>query len=119
MARRSIVAEEEIGRLGSAQRRRCARSTKALTPWQKVQVARHPDRPHCLNYIEQLIERLHAAGRRPRRSATTTPSWAASAASSGEPVALLGQEKGSDTESRLRAQFRHRRVRKATARRCA
>ena len=37
-----------------------------LTPWQKTQVARHPQRPHCLDYIAGLIDRFHSARRRPQ-----------------------------------------------------
>ena len=37
-----------------------------LTPWQKTQVARHPQRPHCLDYIAALIQRFRAARRRPQ-----------------------------------------------------
>ncbi len=36
-----------------------------LTPWQKVQLSRHPARPYTLDYIERLVERLHRAARRP------------------------------------------------------
>ena len=36
-----------------------------LTPWQKTQVARHPDRPHCLDYVKCADRGLHAARRRP------------------------------------------------------
>src|ERR1700719_4715546 len=46
---------DEVGRL-EAQANRLLRQTYArLTPWQKVLVARHPDRPHCLDYIAGLI----------------------------------------------------------------
>ena len=47
-------------------RRRCAISTPKLTPWQKTQVARHPQRPHCLDYVNALIHGVHAARRRPQ-----------------------------------------------------
>ncbi len=39
---------------------------KSLTPWQKCQVARHPDRPHCQDYIEALFHGIHRACGRPR-----------------------------------------------------
>ena len=44
-----------------------ATSIASLTPWQKAQVARHPDRPHCLDYVATLIQRLS------RRSRATDP----------------------------------------------
>src|SRR5204863_8534692 len=42
---------DEIGRLQSSAARLLRQTYSRLTPWQKVQVARHPERPHCLDYI--------------------------------------------------------------------
>ena len=48
--------DREIARLESAHRRRsAASSTRNLTPWQRVQVARHPSRPTTLDYVERLF----------------------------------------------------------------
>jgi len=46
---------DEIGRLQSSADRVLRHTYSRLTPWQKVQVARHPERPHCLDYISGLI----------------------------------------------------------------
>ncbi len=75
-----------------------------LTPWQKAQVARHPDRPHALDYIAGLItEYTPLAGDR---------AFADDAAVVGglgrfrdQPVMVLGTERGADTESRLKHNF--------------
>src|ERR1700761_9030410 len=75
-----------------------------LTPWQKTQVARHPQRPHCLDYIAELIsDFVPLAGDR---------SFGEDAAIiggfgrfRGESVCIIGQEKGSDTDSRLKHNF--------------
>ena len=47
-------------------RRRCEDLYAQLTPWQKTQVARHPQRPHCLDYVDGADHGFHAAGRRPQ-----------------------------------------------------
>ncbi len=57
---------EEVGRLETQANRLLRQSYARLTPWQKVLVARHPERPHCLDYIAGLITRFRAARRRPR-----------------------------------------------------
>ena len=75
-----------------------------LTPWQKTLVARHPDRPHCLDYIENLItDFLPLAGDR---------SFSEDAAIigglgrfQGRSVMVIGQEKGRDKETRLKHNF--------------
>src|SRR5678816_521478 len=46
---------EEVGRLEAQVNRALGQSYARLTAWQKVQVARHPDRPHCGDYIAGLI----------------------------------------------------------------
>src|SRR5690606_6838274 len=46
---------DEIQRLEKRSRDTLRDLYKALTPWQKAQVARHPDRPHCVDYIQALL----------------------------------------------------------------
>src|ERR1700746_1298249 len=46
---------DEVGRLENTANRLLRQTYSRLTPWQKVQVARHPERPHCLDYIGGLI----------------------------------------------------------------
>ena len=69
-------------------------------------MARHPKRPHSLDYIQRLFTdftRSHGD----RFSATIRPSWAAWAISKASPVMVIGQQKGRDTKQKLHPQFRH------------
>ena len=50
-----INIADEVGRLENSANRLLRQTYARLTPWQKVQVARHPERPHCLDYIGGLI----------------------------------------------------------------
>ncbi|MDB5372902.1 MAG: acetyl-CoA carboxylase carboxyltransferase subunit alpha [Belnapia sp.] len=71
-----------------------------LTPWQKALVARHPDRPKCLDYIQALIEEwTPLAG--DRAFADDAAVVGGLGRFRGRAVAVLGTEKGSDTESRV------------------
>ncbi|WP_319486435.1 acetyl-CoA carboxylase carboxyltransferase subunit alpha [uncultured Cohaesibacter sp.] len=75
-----------------------------LTPWHKTQIARHPDRPHFKDYVAGLIEEFTPlAG--DRKFAEDEAIQAGFGRFRGRPVAVIGQEKGSDTESRLRHNF--------------
>ncbi len=77
---------------------------KALTPWQKVQVARHPDRPHCLDYVGGLFtEFTPLAG--DRAFGEDHAIVCGFGRFRGEPIAVIGQEKGDDTKSRLKHNF--------------
>ena len=76
----------------------------SLTPWQKTQVARHPQRPHCMNYIETLItEFTPLAG--DRKFGDDDALVGGFGRLRGEAVCVLGQEKGNTTESRLKHNF--------------
>ncbi len=75
-----------------------------LTPWQKTQVARHPERPHCLDYVEALIEDFTPlAG--DRYFAEDAAIVGGLGIFRGRSVMVIGHEKGSDTESRIRHNF--------------
>lgn len=75
-----------------------------LTPWQKVQVARHVDRPHCVDYLKALFtDFTPLAG--DRAFGEDQALLGGFARFRGEPVAVLGQEKGSDTKTRLKHNF--------------
>jgi acetyl-CoA carboxylase carboxyl transferase subunit alpha len=77
---------------------------KALSPWRKCQVARHPDRPHCKRYIETLFDEFTPlAG--DRGFAEDEAIIGGLARLNGRPVMVIGQEKGHDTQSRLRRNF--------------
>lgn len=75
-----------------------------LDPWQKAQVARHPERPHALDYIGQLItEFTPMAG--DRKFAEDFAVVGGMGRFRGQPVMVIGQEKGNDTTSRLKRNF--------------
>ena len=77
---------------------------QGLTPWQKAQVARHPSRPHALNYIETLItDFVPLAG--DRKFAEDEAVVGGIGRFEGQAVVVIGQEKGSDTASRLKHNF--------------
>lgn len=100
----SIDVGDEIVRLEKRSKEALRDAYKALTPWQKVQVARHPDRPHCLDYIDGLFtDFTPLAG--DRTFGEDHAIVAGFARFRGEPVAVMGQEKGSDTKSRLKHNF--------------
>ncbi|MDE2444599.1 MAG: acetyl-CoA carboxylase carboxyltransferase subunit alpha [Alphaproteobacteria bacterium] len=75
-----------------------------LTPWQKAQVARHPERPHALDYINTLItDFVSLAG--DRKFSEDEAVVGGLGRFEGQPVVVIGQEKGSDTASRLKHNF--------------
>lgn len=75
-----------------------------LTAWRKCQVARHPDRPHCKDYIEALFtEYTPLAG--DRNFADDHAVMGGLARIGDMPVVVIGQEKGHDTKSRIERNF--------------
>ncbi|CAO3376662.1 acetyl-CoA carboxylase carboxyltransferase subunit alpha [Azospirillum argentinense] len=75
-----------------------------LTPAQKVQVARHPNRPHCLDYVKGLIDDFTPlAG--DRGFAEDRAVIGGLGRFRGRSVVVIGQEKGHDTETRVRHNF--------------
>ena len=75
-----------------------------LTPWQKVQVARHPGRPHFLDYARHILEDFTPlAG--DRAYGEDQAVVAGLARFRGRPIAFIGQEKGNDTQSRIKHNF--------------
>jgi len=75
-----------------------------LTPWQKTQVARHPDRPHALAYIGGLItDFVPMAG--DRKFAEDYAVVGGLGRFRGSSVVVIGQEKGADTQARLKHNF--------------
>ncbi len=77
---------------------------KGLTPWRKCQVARHPERPHCKDYIEALFtEYTPLAG--DRNFADDHAVMGGLARLGDQPVVVIGLEKGHDTKSRIERNF--------------
>jgi acetyl-CoA carboxylase carboxyl transferase subunit alpha len=77
---------------------------KDLSPWRKCQVARHPDRPHCSDYIQELFtDYTPLAG--DRNFADDSAVLGGLARFQDQPVVVMGQEKGNDTQSRIHHNF--------------
>ena len=75
-----------------------------LTPWRKCQVARHPERPHCQNYIEALFtEFTPLAG--DRNFADDHAVVGGLARFDDMPIVVIGHEKGNDTKTRIERNF--------------
>jgi acetyl-CoA carboxylase carboxyl transferase subunit alpha len=95
---------EEVGRLEAQAGRLLRQSYARLNSWQKVLVARHPERPHCLDYIAGLIsEFVPLAG---DRAFAEDPAIVGGIGRfHGRSVMVIGTEKGADTESRVTRNF--------------
>ena len=77
---------------------------KNLSPWRKCQVARHPERPHCIDYIQALFtEYTPLAG--DRNFADDQAVMGGLARLNDRPVMVIGHEKGNDTKSRIERNF--------------
>jgi acetyl-CoA carboxylase carboxyl transferase subunit alpha len=95
---------EEIGRIEGKAAVALKELYATLTPWQKTQVARHPLRPHCLDYIAALItDFVPLAG--DRKHGEDSAIIGGFGRFRGEAVCIIGHEKGSDTDSRLKHNF--------------
>jgi len=95
---------DEIARLQTKAAQALRDLYSDLTPWQKTQVARHPQRPHCLDYINALIPEFIAfAG--DRKFAEDEAIVGGFGRFRGESICVIGHEKGSSTESRLKHNF--------------
>jgi len=100
----AVSIDEEVNRLSSRAEEALIEIYKKLTPWQKTQVARHPQRPHFSDYVGTLItEWTPLAGDRKYREDAALQ--AGFGRFNGQSVAILGQEKGSSTETRLKHNF--------------
>ncbi len=95
---------EEINRLEDKVSEQIGKLYKNLDPWEKTQVARHPNRPHCMDYIDTLVEDFTPlAG--DRLFSEDHAIIAGLGRWQGQRVAILGHEKGSDTQARLKHNF--------------
>ncbi|MCC1492883.1 acetyl-CoA carboxylase carboxyltransferase subunit alpha [Cognatishimia sp. F0-27] len=96
--------EEEAAALDAKAATLLAELYGKLTPWRKCQVARHPQRPHCKDYIEALFtEYTPLAG--DRGFADDQAVMGGLARLDDRPVMVIGHEKGHDTQSRLSRNF--------------
>jgi acetyl-CoA carboxylase carboxyl transferase subunit alpha len=95
---------EEIGRLEAKAAQTLKDLYTSLTPWQKTQVARHPERPRCLDYIRTLItDFVPLAG--DRKFGDDEAIVAGFGRFRGNSICVIGHEKGSTTEDRLKHNF--------------
>ena len=105
--------ERRDERRGGGRRRSTARPStlldelyRNLDPWRKTLVARHPERPHCKDYVDALFrEWTPLAG--DRNFADDHAVMGGLARFNDRPVVVIGHEKGNDTRSRHRPQLRH------------
>jgi acetyl-CoA carboxylase carboxyl transferase subunit alpha len=100
----SSAVAEEIGRIEAKATQTLKDLYAGLTPWQKAQVARHPQRPHAIDYVNTLITDFQPfAG--DRKFGDDAAILGGFGRFRGEPVCILGNEKGSTTETRLKHNF--------------
>ncbi len=100
----NLDINSEVERLGTRAGQMVADTYARLSPWQKVQVARHPERPHFLDYAKMLFDDFTPlAG--DRAFGEDEAIIAGMARFRGRAVAFLGQERGNDTQSRLKHNF--------------
>ena len=95
---------EEISRLEAKAAQTLKDLYAGLTPWQKTQVARHPERPRCLDYVQALVTDFVAfAG--DRKFGDDDAIVGGFGRFRGESICVIGHEKGSTTEERLKHNF--------------
>lgn len=99
-----VDISSEVSRLQSKLEKQMKQAYSSLTPWQKSQVARHPQRPHCLDYVHGLIEDFTPLCG-DRVFADDEAMIGGIGRFKGISVVVLGQEKGHDIESRIKYNF--------------
>jgi acetyl-CoA carboxylase carboxyl transferase subunit alpha len=95
---------DEVERLQGRIDRQLRQTYTKLTAWQKVQVARHPNRPHCKDYIDRLIDGFTPLSG-DRAFADDAAIIGGLGRFRGTSVVVLGQEKGAETEDRVKHNF--------------
>ena len=100
----SINIDAEIERLQAKSERMLRETYAKLTPWQKTQVARHPERPHFKDYVAGLVEDFVPLSG-DRAFGDDQAIIGGLGRMRGRKVMLIGHEKGDDTASRLRHNF--------------
>src|ERR1700674_289516 len=100
----AVAIGEEIARLEAKAVAALDELYETLTPWQKTQVARHPQRPHCLDYVAALItDFIPLAG--DRKFGDDDAIVGGFGRLDGESICVIGHEKGSTTEDRIKRNF--------------
>ena len=99
-----IKIADEVSRLQIRIDRSLKQLYAKLTPWQTVMVARHPNRPHCMDYVKGLVDDFTPlAG--DRTFAEDAAVIGGIGRFRGRSVVVIGQEKGHDTETRVKHNF--------------
>ena len=100
----AAAIREEIIRLEAKAAQALKDLYAELSPWQKTQVARHPERPHCLDYVGALItDFVPLSG--DRKFGDDPAIVGGFGRFRGDSICIIGHEKGSSTESRLKHNF--------------
>ncbi len=99
-----VSVAEEIERLEAKAAQTLKDLYDNLTPWQKTQVARWPTRPHCLDYVRELVSEFTPFSG-DRKFGDDDAIVGGFGRFRGESVCIIGHEKGADTESRLKHNF--------------
>ncbi len=100
----AVDVAEEIARLEGKASQALKDIYGKLTPWQKTLVARHPDRPHFVDYIATLIDEFTPLSG-DRQFGEDPAILAGFGRLEGRPIAVMGHEKGADTEARVHHNF--------------
>jgi len=100
----ALAIGDEIARLVAKATAALGELYAELTPWQKTQVARHPQRPHCLDYVAALISDFTPLGG-DRKFGDDDAIVGGFGRFNGESICVIGHEKGSTTEGRIKHNF--------------
>jgi acetyl-CoA carboxylase carboxyl transferase subunit alpha len=100
----ALAIGEEIARLEAKATAALYELYAGLTPWQKTQVARHPQRPHCLDYVAALMTEFSPLGG-DRKFGDDDAIVGGFGRFNGESICVIGHEKGSTTEDRIKHNF--------------
>ena len=99
-----VSIAEEIKKLEQKAHDALEDTYSKLTPWQKTQVARHPERPHYFDFVDAMIDDFTPLSG-DRYFAEDEAIVGGLGRFCGRTVMVIGHEKGSDTESRIRHNF--------------
>ena len=99
-----IKIADEASKLQTKINRALSQIYEKLSAWQTVQVARHPNRPHCVDYIKNLIQDFTPLSG-DRTYSEDSAILGGLGRFCGQSVVIIGQEKGHDTETRLKHNF--------------
>ncbi len=100
----AVGIKDEVSRLEAKADQALADIYSKLIPWQKTQVARHPDRPHFTHYVKNLIDDFVPLSG-DRKFGDDEAILAGLGRFRGTPVAIMGHERGHDTQTRIKHNF--------------